>query len=150
MQSFALALLATTSLAATSVTLDNIMKATGRVGHIVQGTGTTQTLDLQVSMEVDMLKAEKIMKDETPYAWMCTQYSPTGTSFDCQAFKFERKLDGSKTKTSCKMTQVDMPMAGLKVDAAAAVAETSITGYWSSLSGATAPNSAKTVEVKSA
>ena len=46
MQSFALALLATTTFAATSVTIKDVMKATGRIGHVVEGSGTDQKLSL--------------------------------------------------------------------------------------------------------
>ena len=77
MQSFALALLATTTFAATSVTIKDVMKATGRIGHVVEGSGTDQKLNLQISMNVDMLKEEKIIKDEIPYGWMCTKSDAT-------------------------------------------------------------------------
>ncbi len=90
MQSFALALLAATSYAATGVTIKDVMKATGRVGHIVEGSAADMKLMLKVSMDIDMLKDEKIVNYEIPYGWMCTQYDVNGTDFDCNAFKFER------------------------------------------------------------
>ncbi len=149
MQSFALALLAATSYAATGVTIKDVMKATGRVGHIVEGSAADMKLMLKVSMDIDMLKDEKIVKKEIPYGWMCTQYDVNGTDFDCNAFKFERRVKSDKTKTAIKMTQVTMPNAGVEIDATEAAKYSSITGYWDGQSGAKAPTGKKTIEAKS-
>ena len=149
MQSFALALLAATSYAATGVEIKDVMKATGRVGHIVEGSAADMKLILKVSMDVNMLKNEKIVKDEVPYGWMCTQYDDTADDFDCNAFKFEREVKSDKTKTSIKMTQVTMPNDGVMVDATVAKNYSSITKYWEDLTGTKATKNKKTIEAKS-
>lgn len=146
MQSFALALLAATSYAATGVEIKDVIKATGRVGHIVEGSAADMKLILKTSMDIRMLKDEKIVKNEIPYGWMCTQYAVDGTDFDCNAFKFEREVKSDKTKTAVKMTQITIPNAGAKIDATEAKKYSSITGYWDSLSGT---SNKKTIEAKS-
>ena len=97
-------------------------------------------------MDVDMLKDEKIVKNEIPYGWMCTQYDPAGTDFSCNAFKFEREVKSDKTKTSVKMTQNTTPNANAKIDATEAAKYSSITGYWDGIAKSTGK---KTIEAKS-